>query len=143
MAEKEDSKVKKSFTKELETIEKEIEQRRKHVLDVISQKENVRTFRGSSLPAKNINLSINEERESIKNKGLAQDITLKRITLVALFIFLAVETLLIFGFTFLQATFIWSFYLEEWSFKLLIVSTITQITFMLNIAVKHLFPNKN
>lgn len=82
------------------------------------------------------------KREKIKNDALQQDITLKKITLVILFIFLACETIVIFFFTYLQATNTFNFRLEEWSFKLLITATILQITYMLQVAVKHLFPNK-
>lgn len=80
-------------------------------------------------------------KEELENEGFEQDIRLKRHTLYALFAFLVVETFFIFYFSYLQGTEIFSlFHLEEWSFKLLVVATISQITFMLNIAVKHLFP---
>lgn len=85
---------------------------------------------------------INRRGKLLKNKALDQDISLKKWTLIALFIFLAIETLLIFFYSFLQATMFLSFELEEWSFKLLVTATLLQITFMLQVAVKHLFPNK-
>ncbi|MFA4844655.1 MAG: hypothetical protein WC632_06905 [Candidatus Margulisiibacteriota bacterium] len=78
--------------------------------------------------------------KELENESFAQDIHLKRITLIILFCFLAIETIVVFVFTGLQATKL--FILEEWSFKLLLISTIVQITIMLNVAVKHLFPNK-
>lgn len=81
-------------------------------------------------------------REAIENDDLEQNIRLKKHTLYALFGFLAIETLIIFLFSFFQATFTFNFKLEEWSFKLLVTATILQITFMIQVAVKHLFPNK-
>ena len=95
--------------------------------------------------AKNIREEVEQirrKREVIKNTAREQDIVLKRYTLFSLFIFLAVETALIFIFSYLQATNTLRFHLEEWSFKLLVAATITQITYMLQVAVKHLFPNK-
>lgn len=82
------------------------------------------------------------EREKIKNIGIRQDIELKKATLKKLFLFLEIETAVVFLFSFFQAMH-WpmNFGLEEWSFKLLIAATISQITAMLLIAVKHLFPN--
>ncbi len=142
----EEEKVLKSYSEQLkrvqQNLESELEQRKDRVLEIISRNENVRQYQESSIKQRGIKESINEERERIKNKGLNQDIDLKKMTLKVLFIFLGAETLLIFAFTFLQAThFLW-FKLEEWSFKLLVFATITQITFMVNIAVKHLFPSK-
>lgn len=96
-------------------------------------------------PLKEKETNINEqlaEREKIKNDALVQDIALKRNTLFMLFGFLGIETLVIFGFALLQGTHWIQFHLEEWSFKLLIGATILQITYMLQVAVKHLFPNK-
>lgn len=82
------------------------------------------------------------KRENLKNQDFEQDIKLKKITLMVLLGFLAVETLLVFYFSFLQATKIWNFQLEKWSFDLLIGATITQIYYMLKVAVEYLFPKK-
>lgn len=82
------------------------------------------------------------EREELKNKALEQDIKLKRETLSTLFWFLKIETVVIFCFTWFQATGWFGFHLEEWSFNLFVGATITQITAMLLIAVQHLFPKK-
>lgn len=88
-----------------------------------------------------------EERKNIVNKSLTLDMTLKKFTLIALFIFLAIETLLVFLFTFWQAVGVvfftnYNFKLDQWSFRLLLAATILQITAMLTIAVKNLFPQK-
>jgi hypothetical protein len=87
---------------------------------------------------------INQEiarAQKIKNDDAEQDISLKRKTLNRLFIFLGVETACIFLLAFFQAVH-WPghFHLEEWSFKLLITATILQITGMLYLAVRYLFP---
>jgi|SRR3989338_6087476 len=86
--------------------------------------------------------SIETRKRELENDAFAQDIKLKRNTLVALFCFLAVETFIIFAFTFFQGFTIGGFHLEEWSFKLLVAATITQITVMLRVAVQHLFPQR-
>lgn len=79
-------------------------------------------------------------REQIKNEDLKQDIKLRRFTLRILLTFLGVETFFIFLFSFMQATESLNFDLEEWSFRLLVGATITQIYLMLRIAVEYLFP---
>jgi len=89
-----------------------------------------------------INDEIARERK-IKNDNAEQDIGLKRKTLIILFVFLAVETLLIFIFAFFQAIGRPDgFSLDEISFRLLLGATIAQITGMLFVAVRYLFPTK-
>ncbi len=83
------------------------------------------------------------EAKKTENDNTKQDMALKKGTLIALFIFLALETALVFYFTYLQGKECDGFHLEEWSFKLLLGATIFQISYMLKIAVQHLFPNKN
>ena len=80
--------------------------------------------------------------KKLKNDDAEQDIQLKKVTLNRLFIFLASETVLVFIFAFFQATHLFGFSLEEWSFKLLTSVTIAQITVMLFVAVNYLFPKK-
>lgn len=75
------------------------------------------------------------------NDDKAQDIKLKKLTLNRLFTFLGIETAAIFLFALMQATNMFGFELEEWSFNLLIGATLTQITAMLFAAVRYLFPN--
>lgn len=83
-------------------------------------------------------------RKQLRNDALAQDIRLKEQTLQRLFIFLAIETVAIFTLAFMQAIhWPFNFSLDDWSFRLLITATIAQIAFMLNIAVKNLFPQRN
>jgi hypothetical protein len=88
-----------------------------------------------------INQEIARERK-LRNDNVEQDITLKRTTLRRLFRFLIAETALIFLFALFQATH-WPlrFHLDEWSFNLLVTATIVQITGMLFVAVRYLFPN--
>lgn len=81
-------------------------------------------------------------REEIKNRGIEQDIEHRKKTLTTLFYFLGLETFAIFLFAFLQAVEWLGFNLEEWSFKLLVTVTISQITIMLLVAVKYLFPEQ-
>jgi hypothetical protein len=78
--------------------------------------------------------------QQIQNENAAQDIRLKRVTLNRLFIFLATETVLIFGFALMQGTQWLGFELDDWSFQLLVAATIAQITGMLFVAVRYLFP---
>lgn len=92
---------------------------------------------------KEVNLTdVAEERGKLENQAFQQDIILKKETLIILFIFLAFETIIIFLFSFFQGISFLQFHLEEWSFKLLITATLLQITYMVKIAVQHLFPNK-
>lgn len=77
----------------------------------------------------------------LKNDDAEQDIRLKRITLAILLGFLAAETVLIFVIALFQAIrWPFHFHLEEWSFKLVVAATIGQITAMLYVAVRYLFP---
>jgi hypothetical protein len=91
-------------------------------------------------------VDINEEiarEQKLKNDDTEQDIVLKRKTLFGLFIFLGAETVLIFLFAFFQAIGRPDgFGLEEWSFRTLVGATIVQITGMLYVAVRYLFPKK-
>lgn len=94
--------------------------------------------------------NVKEQLEAIKLgklhaevHGLELDNTLKEKTLWLLFGFLGAETLAVFVLTFFQGFSPAGFHLEEWSFKLLLVSTIVQISYMLRMAVQHLFPNKD
>lgn len=88
---------------------------------------------------------INQEiarAERIKNDNAEQDIQLKRNTWYRLFRFLITETTVVFVLAFFQAIhWPWQFHLEEWSFKLVVAVTIGQITAMLYVAVRYLFPN--
>lgn len=90
-------------------------------------------------------VDINDEiarAEKIKNDNAEQDIQLKRSTWYRLFRFLIAETTVIFTLSFFQGiNWPWHFHLEPWSFKLLILATIGQITAMLYVAVRYLFPN--
>ncbi len=92
-------------------------------------------------------IDINQEiarKQQLENENTAQDILLKRVTLNRLFWFLTAETALIFLFALFQAT-NWPghFRLEDWSFRLVVTATIAQITGMLFVAVRYLFPSNN
>lgn len=81
-------------------------------------------------------------KQRIANDNAEKDQKLKEITLNKLFRFLGVETAVIFLLAFLQGS-TWSrFKLDPWSFRLLTTATLGQITAMLTIAVRHLFPQK-
>jgi len=83
-----------------------------------------------------------ERKKELENNALELDINLKKNTLFVLFIFLGVETLLVFIIAFSQGFSFFDFKLEEWSFRTVLVVTILQITAMLTIAVQHLFPKR-
>jgi hypothetical protein len=86
----------------------------------------------------------NEEvrNKKIDNDNKEKDQRLKEWTLTMLFTFLSAETALIFVFAFFQGFKVGGFSLDEWSFRLVLVGTLGQITAMLTIAVRHLFPKK-
>lgn len=89
-------------------------------------------------------IDINEQiarTKKLENDNAEQDIGLKRTTLITLFVFLAIETSLIFLFALFQAIGRPDgFNLQEGSFRLLVGATIAQITGMLFVAVRYLFP---
>lgn len=115
---------------------------RSKYLKIINE-EGLETPRSSRfiVKRKSSDKSFDERLKDLKNQALEQDISLKKYTHSLLFLFLAVETVFIFLFALFQGT-KWplGFHLEEWSFKLLVTATIGQITYMLQVAVKHLFP---
>ena len=91
-------------------------------------------------------IDINQEivrEQKIRNDNAEQDIRLKRQTLDRLFKFLSAETTLIFLLAIAQAT-SWpaDFHLDEASFRIVVGATIAQITGMLFVAVRYLFPKK-
>jgi len=94
----------------------------------------------ATTPSIDINNEIAREQK-LKNDNAEQDIALKRLVLDRLFIFLGVETTAIFVLAFCQAT-RWPlhFRLEDWSFKILVSATIAQITGMVFVVVRYLFP---
>lgn len=83
-----------------------------------------------------------QRRDRLGNDDFEQDISLRKKTLLILFIFLGCETAVVFLIALLQGYSCDNFYLEEWSFRILLLATISQITAMLVIAVKYLFPKK-
>lgn len=110
--------------------------------DFLSSPENT-TERSIQGPTQRSSVADEIAREKkLKNDDTEQDIRLKKTTLNRLFALLVGETIIIFLFSFLQATHDFHFALDEWSFKLLTSVTITQITVMLYVAVNYLFPKK-
>ena len=100
-----------------------------------------------SAPEKRTSIEDEITKEEIRARKLvnddkAQDIKLKKLTLNRLFVFLGIETAAIFLFALFQATHWFNFKLDEWSFNLLISATLAQITAMLFVAVRYLFPAK-
>lgn len=79
-------------------------------------------------------------REKIKNDNLESDQSMKKWSLIVLFIFLGLETIAVIVIIFLQG-FTNNFYLEEWNFRVFLGATLTQIATMLHTAIKHLFPD--
>ena len=82
------------------------------------------------------------EREQLKNRDFRQDIKLKKMTLLALLIFLGIETFGVFFVALCQGFKFKGFALEEWSFKLLVSATLAQTYLMLKVAVDYLFPKE-
>ena len=79
-------------------------------------------------------------QEKIRNDILEGDQKMKRNSLIALFIFLSLETVAVFVIVFFQGFMFYGFNIEEWNFRLVISGTLIQITAMLKVAIKHLFP---
>lgn len=117
-----------------------------HYFDVLHEVAS-RPPRQTAAPKVAAQIDIEQEiarERKIKNDNAEQDIALKRMTLNRLFRFLTAETVLIFLLAFFQGVH-WphGFHLEDWSFKILVGATIAQITGMLYVAVRYLFPTKN
>lgn len=81
--------------------------------------------------------------QKIENDNREKDQRLKEQTLRKLFNFLWAETIVIFGLAFLQGFGLHRFKIDQWSFRIVVTATLGQITAMLTIAVRHLFPKKN
>jgi hypothetical protein len=115
-----------------------------HIAPQGTASSDIRDKEAASTVATTPSIDINNEiarEQKLKNDDVEQDITLKRTTLNRLFVFLTAETILIFTFAFFQAIeWPFDFHLEEWSFKLVLTVTILQITGMLYVAVRYLFP---
>lgn len=82
-------------------------------------------------------------KQQIENDNIEKDQKLKETTLRILFFFLTFETIIIFVLAFFQGFKVGGFQLEEWSFRVVIAGTLSQIAAMLVIAVKNLFPAKD
>jgi hypothetical protein len=92
-----------------------------------------------------VSTQVDEERvrrERIENDNKEKDQTLKEMTLKRLFVFLGVETGVVFVVAFLQGFGWWEFRLDEWSLRLLLAATLVQTVSMLTIAIRHLFPQQ-
>lgn len=76
----------------------------------------------------------------IRNDILESDQNMKKYSLIALFVLLGLETVAIFVLVFFQGFTLWGFHIEEWNFRLVIAGTLIQITAMLEVAIRHLFP---
>ncbi len=126
------------------TIEEEVA-RQEEELDqinvLLNQKKSEDLTSYTPLVAKKeISTEIDDRARELENKAFEQDIKLKKISLFTLFFFLAFETVAIFAFAYFQAVGFNGFKLEQWSFNLLVSATIAQITYMVQMTVKHLFP---
>lgn len=102
--------------------------------------------RSAATKARPEKIDINQEiarEQKIRNDNAEQDITLKRKTLDRLFKLLTLETVLIFLLAVAQgASWPAGFHIDEPSFRILAAATIAQITGMLFVAVRYLFPKK-
>ncbi len=83
--------------------------------------------------------------KKIRNDNRVSDQQMKKHSLRALFTLLAIETAALFTLAFLQGfgggEGGW-FHINEWCFNILTGATLSQIAYMLTIAIKHLFPTK-
>lgn len=79
-------------------------------------------------------------KEKIGNDILESDQAMKKWSLIGLFLCLGIETIAILTIVFFQGFSLWGFHIEEWNFRLVIAGTLLQITAMLEVAIRHLFP---
>lgn len=83
---------------------------------------------------------IANDRLQAENENLRNDQQLKENTLKLLFIFLGAETMIIFAITILQGFHTLNFDLDDVTLRIVVVASLAQISTMLTIAVRHLFP---
>jgi len=120
------------------------EERNRRIFNLLNKQPNIsERYVGRREINQSFEQKIKNEEGRLKNKALEQDIVLKKETLSKLFYLLVGETITIFIIAFFQGWKLLDFGLEGWSFEILVVATIMQITAMLLVAVKHLFPQKS
>lgn len=119
------------------------QEKKDQVQEILQEKQDyAQQYTMSSRPESSIQERTDARYQQLQDLAFEQDIRLKGAAFNRLFLFLALETVIVFVMCALQALDAWGFRLEEWSFRLLLTSTITQITVMLTVAVKSLFPEK-
>lgn len=84
--------------------------------------------------------ALDNEKKQAENGLINKNQALKQLTLILLFILLFVESITLFVLTFFQGFKFYNFDLDHITLRIVIVATLVQISAMLTIAVRHLFP---
>ncbi|MNY37597.1 hypothetical protein D3C86_1721710 [compost metagenome] len=88
--------------------------------------------------------ALDNEKKQAENGLINKNQTLKKLTLILLFILLFVESIALFVLAFFQGFKFYGFDLDDITLRIIIVASLVQISAMLTIAVRHLFPaNRN
>jgi hypothetical protein len=85
---------------------------------------------------------LDNEKKHTENELINKNQTLKKLTLILLFILLFVESIALFVLTFFQGFEFYGFDLDPITLRIIVVASLVQISAMLMIAVQHLFPPK-
>lgn len=98
--------------------------------DALLQQQKVRTH------------ELNNDKKERENDLISKNQGLKKLTLILLFILLFAESVTLFVLTFFQGFKFKGFELDLWTLRIIVVASLAQISAMLTIAVRHLFPSK-
>ena len=115
--------------------------RRAQQVDLPQQKSSRTTYNDLIEEAKLRTREISNEKLQAENDILTKNQGLKAVTLKLLFILLFCESLVLFVLTFFQGFGAWGFDLDVVTLRIVVVASLLQISAMLTIAVRHLFPS--
>ena len=85
--------------------------------------------------------SLNNDKKESEIDLISKNQKLKKLTLILLFILLFAESITLFVLAFFQGFKTHNFELDTWTLRIVVVATLVQISAMLTIAVRHLFPS--
>lgn len=84
---------------------------------------------------------LNNDKKEREIDLISKNQSLKKLTLILLFVLLFAESLVLFVLAFFQGFSFYGFELDLWTLRIIVVASLIQISAMLTIAVQHLFPS--
>ncbi len=86
---------------------------------------------------------LDNEKKQTENSLINKNQSLKKLTLILLFVLLFVESIALFVLAFFQGFKYYGFDLDAITLRIIVVASLAQISAMLTIAVRHLFPSNH